>query len=212
MVLNRLSMPFDIGYQLLVNGIPVGAVVHRIHRVRVIEVWSRMLDRHDNEARKILRGPLARLVLSETERCAKREVSLVVEGGITNVRMLVIPLGEQYGRADEYGMPPELGEQAALHFDSLDPLCLFRIRNRRDNLGHFQLEGLPTCRIQRDLLNAAMDIAGRAPPVLSFPLVHVHPDGMAVGTLEFGVSIQKGLNKVLARGQVFQLVDRVSER
>ena len=59
-------------------------------------------------------------------------------------------------------------------------------------------------RVDADLLRLAVEIAGRDVPVLPFPLVVVHPHGVAVGALELGVDVDERLHEVVAGRQVLQ--------
>ena len=73
-------------------------------------------------------------------------------------------------------------------------------RDRRVGLG-----------IERDLHRLAKEVAGRALPVLPFPLVHVQPHRVPVRPVELGVHVHERLGPVGAGGDVGQRPDRVPE-
>ena len=50
----------------------------------------------------------------------------------------------------------------------------------------------------------AVEIAWRLIELLSFPLVHVRPDGMSVGAMELGVDVDQRLHVVVAGGNLAQ--------
>ena len=58
----------------------------------------------------------------------------------------------------------------------------------------------------------ALDVAGRSLPVLPFPLIHVHPHGVAVGAHELRVDVDERLRPVVARRQIAKALDRIAGR
>src|SRR2546426_11142206 len=63
-----------------------------------------------------------------------------------------------------------------------------------------------------DSLNLAVQVAGRQVELLALPLVHVGPDGVAVGAVEFCVDVEYRLDVIVAGGNFLQAAERVSER
>ena len=97
-------------------------------------------------------------------------------------------------------MAPERRQHITLDFDSFNPFGIFRDLNRRNNLGGLHLYRLLLFRIKGNLLYLAEEITGRPAPILSFPLIHVHPEDMAIGPIKPGIFIKYSLNIVLAGG------------
>jgi len=64
--------------------------------------------------------------------------------------------------------------------------------------------------IEVDAARLAREVAGRAGEVLAFPLVHVGPDSVAIGAVEFGVEVDDGLDVVVAGGNVFERVGGIA--
>ena len=55
-------------------------------------------------------------------------------------------------------------------------------------------------------------LPGELIELLALPLIHVRPDGVAVGAVELGVDIDQGLHVVVACGDLAQALQRIAER
>ena len=62
------------------------------------------------------------------------------------------------------------------------------------------------------LLDFAIEVAGRAVELLAFPLVEVHPDGVAVGAVTLRVNGNECLDVIIAGGDIGEALGRVTER
>ena len=67
--------------------------------------------------------------------------------------------------------------------------------------------GVASTRIQRDFHRVTEEVAGRAFPVLAFPLIHVQPEGLAIGARERRVDVDERLHPVVAGGNVLETGD-----
>src|SRR2546425_1499788 len=63
-----------------------------------------------------------------------------------------------------------------------------------------------------DSLDLAVQVAGRAVELLAFPLVHVGPDGVAVGAVKLCVDVKHRLDVIVPGGNFLQAAERISER
>ncbi len=61
-----------------------------------------------------------------------------------------------------------------------------------------------------DLLHLAIEIAGRLVELLAFPLVHVRPDGVTIGAMEFRVHVDQRLHVVVTWGNVLETGKRIA--
>ena len=125
--------------------------------------------------------------------------------------MLVVVLGQKHRRSDEDGLPPKLRQQFALQLDVLHPARVGRHLDRRNNVVGFEVHIVSGSRIEMDLLYVAVEVAGRAIELLSLPLIHVRPDGVPVGAMEFGVDIYQRLYVIVAGGNFAQALEGVAE-
>jgi len=62
------------------------------------------------------------------------------------------------------------------------------------------------------LRDFAIEVAGRAAELLAFPLVKVHPEGVAVGAVTLRVNVDERLNVIIAGGDISEARWRVTER
>ncbi len=60
-------------------------------------------------------------------------------------------------------------------------------------------------------LRLAIEIAGRAIELLSLPMIHVDPDGVAVGAVDLCVDIDESLRVVIACRNAFETLDGVAK-
>jgi len=97
-----------------------------------------------------------------------------------------------------------------LDFEALDVLGIGRGCDGRDDLVGHQPNGDACRRIDGDFDRVAKEVPRGGFPVLTLPLVHMKPDGVAVGPREPGVDIDEGLYPVLSWGQLRQGCDGVA--
>src|SRR5262249_45939794 len=67
-------------------------------------------------------------------------------------------------------------------------------------------------RIKMEAAHGAVKIPRRTIELLSFPLIHVGPDDVAVGALKSGVDVEQGLHVVVARGQLADRLQGIAQR
>ena len=123
------------------DGIAVRADVGRIHRVRIIEIRRRVLDRHHDDTRDAPSGPvlvefvthLASLILrvfrrlrpeGQNTRQATMKVVLQNDHWIMSIRMLFPSIGHQNDGSNVGREPPKFCEQIALDADVLQPFVI----------------------------------------------------------------------------------------
>ena len=146
----------------------------------------------------------------EPVRRGEPEVALDVVHRIADRRRLVVAR-QQYGGAEVDRPAPELRERRTLDPEALDVLGIgAHDRWRDDVVGHELDDGLRH-RVEMHLLRRAVDVPRRARPILSFPLVVVHPEHVAVGALELGVDVHEWLDPVVASGNVGHVEDGSAE-
>src|SRR5262249_29642179 len=99
-------------------------------------------------------------------------------------------------------LTPELGEQLALNLDVLHVRGVRRHLDGRDRLIEREPDLVSRKRIKMEAAYGAVEIPRRTIELLSFPLIQVGPDDVAVGALKSGVDVEQGLHVVVARGQL----------
>ena len=97
---------------------------------------------------------------------------------------LLIVFRQQNRRSQVNRTTPKLGQQSALNPEPFHPFRVGGKRNRRNHLIAAQRDPIPLRRIERHLFRDAVQIPRRTVPVLAFPLIVVHPDGVPVGSFE----------------------------
>ena len=141
----------------------------------------------------------------------EREMPLDVVDRIVGVRMRVVVLRQQHRGAEKDRMPPPFRQDLALDLDALDERGVGRQPEPAEStLSATSLIGAGRRRIDRDLRRLAVEIAGRALPVLSFPLIHVHPHRVAVRARKARVDVHERLHPVLAGRNVAQARERMA--
>src|SRR5262245_44718645 len=190
----------DLRNQLLDNRVAVRADVGGVDGVRVIEVRRGMLERRDDDAREVISQPVLRRCVAslflETKWRSGREVSLVVENRLTDRGRLVVAR-QQHGCAEVDGASPELREHGALELEALHKARIGERRDRRNDVRRLEANTEWLRWIEVNFLYVTVDVVWRAAPVLSFPLVVVHPHRVAVGALELGVDVDERLRVVV---------------
>ena len=203
---------FDGRNQLLHDGVAVGTAVVRIHTVRVVVVRRRMLQRHVDEARRRRCLPVAieRPSATEAARRCRREVALLVVDRIALCRVAVVARRKQNRRAELDRVAPPLAEDLTLDADSLDEFGIRRRLPRRDDFVGDEADRLAARGGEGYFDRRAIQIPGRLLPVLSFPLIHVQPDRLAVGARETRVDVDERLHPVVAGRKVAQARHRIA--
>src|SRR5262245_14351345 len=163
-----------------------------------------MLERDDDHSGEVITFPCDAdfVVLVEAERDAEPEVTLPVQNRIPNRGGRVVARKQNRG-AKVDGPTPELRQDRALDLEPLDEVGVGRDLNRRNLVRGDELDRLGRA-VDVNTLRLAVEIAGRDVPVLPFPLVVVHPDGVAVGTRELGIDVDEALHVVVAGRQVLE--------
>ncbi len=175
-----------------------------------------MLERDDQHPRKTVAEPcLCKIILLlrsiiEPIRRAEREVALDVVHGIAGGLAIVVAR-QQHRGAEVDRAAPELRQHRALELEALDVGRVGRNLNRWDHLIRHQLDRRGLRGIDVELLRRAVQIAGRAHPLLAFPLIVVHPQDVSVGAAEFAVDVHHRLHVVVAGGNVRERIDRRAE-
>src|SRR5262245_22957193 len=162
-----------------------------------------MLKRNDQHSWEIVGHPcLVEIrILAESQRRGSRKMALLIEHRIRNGFTIVVSRQQRRGTEID-GPSPEPGQHWALKLEAFGVRSVRRKRNWRDHIARVQLDDGTGLRIDRDALDVAVQIAGRYLELLPLPLIVVHPNGVPVGPLEFGVDINETLNEVLAGGQI----------
>jgi hypothetical protein len=62
-----------------------------------------------------------------------------------------------------------------------------------------------------DALRLAEEVSWRSIEPLPFPMIHMHPDGVAIFTMNLSVDVNQSLDVVVTRGNVLQRLERVSQ-
>ena len=198
-----------------------------------------MLDLDDQHARKVRSGPLLvevvrRLLLDAVValelkalavlalqvgvgRCLPpvaeiaRKVAVVDDERVARVGVRVEALGQEDVRAEEHVAAPELRQQLAPDAHVLDVLRVGRLGQRRDDLVELETDHGATAAVPSHFLRRAVEVAGRAAPLLALAAVHRQLDGVAGRQAERLVLVQQRLHRVLARRKLAQRLERVAE-
>src|SRR5688572_10430746 len=93
----------------------------------------------------------------------------------------------------------------------LDVPGIFRRLNRRNYLVENYLNRSVVVRGNTDFLRSAVEIAGRAVPLLPFATIHRQLDCMPIGSLKSFITMQQSLHPVVPRLQFRETLDRVTE-
>src|SRR3954464_10328257 len=129
-----------------------------------------MLKGEEDQARRAVARPVvgergaAAFGVAEAAGRAKREVALVVNDRIANVRMLVVVPRQQDRGAEEDRMSPPFGKRRALELDALDVFVIVRHDDGWDHLVGRELDRRATRRIPVHLYGLPVEVAGRALP------------------------------------------------
>ena len=148
---------------------------------------------------------------AEAARGRRREVALDVVHGVARVRVLGVAPRQEHRRAEVDGLAPPLREDVALDAEPLHVLRVGRHVGRRDDLIADEPDGLLLLRVEMHFHRRRVQVPRRAPPVLPLPLVHVQPDGVAVGAGELRVDVHERLHPVVAGRQIPQALDGMAE-
>src|SRR5580700_2568180 len=132
-------------------------------------------------------------------------MALLIQDRIGNVGLVVIAR-EQNGGAQIDRASPEARQNLALDLESLHESCVRGNLNGRDYLVADDADSIALGRVERQFLRRAVQISGRAIPALALPAIVVHPDNVAVGTMELGVNVDERLNIIFA-GRDFREAD-----
>src|SRR5207248_360046 len=152
-----------------------------------------MLQRYEEHSRRAVAEPVAGEwrsstgSIAETARRPQREVTLVVDDRVANVRMLVVVLRKEDGCPQVDGVSPSLRENRALDLDPPHVLVVVRYGDWRKDLVGNEPNGRTAGRIPGDPDWIAVQIARRPLPALPLPLVHREPDRVTVGAVKSGV-------------------------
>src|SRR6266576_5813377 len=109
-------------------------------------------------------------------------------------------------------MSPPFAENGALHLEALDVFVVVRHGHGRNHFVSDEPNRRAARRIPADLLRISVEIARRSLPVLSLPLVHVHPHRVAVGPRKASVDVHERLRPVLPTRQIAQALHGMPER
>ena len=118
------------------------------------------------------------------------------------LRMVIESGREQHVRADVHRRPPEFGEQIAFDANILDPLGVFRLGDRCDDLAEADVNDLIRRGIEVNMHRFAVEVAGFAEPVLTFTLVGSDLQSVAIGAMESFVSVENRLDAIVAGGNI----------
>jgi hypothetical protein len=138
-------------------------------------------------------------------------MALDVVHRIIHIRMIFIAFGQKDRSTQIDGLPPEVGQDLALEFNALDPHCIFRHFNGWDDFVASERYGFFLGRIEMDFDDVANDVSRRAGPSLALPLIIMHPDRVAIRSLEFCVDIYNALDIVLIGGEIFYTLKGIAE-
>ncbi len=209
---DRAKALLDLGNQFLQNGVPIRPHVDRVHRIGIVEIRRRMLEGDHQHAREIVADPVRinAAAGSEAQRRGSGKMALLIEHRILQSGLVVIP-GQQHGGAEIDGPAPELRQHGTLHAKPLDPFGIGGRLDRRNHLVADQCDPVAPGGVQRDLLRPAVQVARRAVPALPFPLVVVHPYGVAIGAMKLGIDVEECLHGILARRNLRQALHRRPE-
>ena len=138
-------------------------------------------------------------------------MAVVDDERVARVRVRVESLGQEDVRAEEHVAPPELREQLAPDAHVLDVLRVGRLLQRRDDLVELETDRAAAPAVPPHLLRRAIDVAGRAVPLLALAAIHRQLDGVARGQTERLVLVQQRLHRVLARRKRRQRLERIAE-
>ena len=121
---------------------------------------------------------------------------------IVRVGVRIEAFGQKHVRAEIHRAAPEIRQELALDAYVLDVLRILRRLDRRNHLVESQLNGLAAAGIDFDLLRLAVEVAGRAAPLLAFAPIHGQFDRVSVFASEGLVAMQERLHPILARGNL----------
>src|SRR5271156_548224 len=138
----------------------------------------------------------------EAERCFETEMVLQVDNRIRDIWMALIALRQKHRRANKYWASPEGRKLRAFKFHVFHPFRIGRSVNGWQNLVQCQ----PNVSLSIEVYSRrhTYQVSWRRGELLAFPLVEVHPNGVAVGAMTFGVYIQNRLNVIISARQLIQ--------
>ena len=170
-----------------------------------------MLERDVDEPRCLGREPqlLQRAAAAEATRGAEREMSFLVVHRVVSVGMRVVVLRQKHRGAEKNRMAPPLRENLALNLDAFDERGVRGNLEGRNHLVGDQLDWGRRRRIDPYLRRLAEQVPRRPLPVLPFPLIHVHPDRVAVRARKARVDVHERLHPVVAGRDVAQARERM---
>ena len=229
----------EIGDELVLDGVAVGAEVRGVHGVRIVVVGIRVLDLDHDRPREARPSPVLEelMRLRLLDPVVALEVKAVLVHGLeVRIRRLFAEALDGFGevpvedhervarvrvvleaerkedvRAEKNVAPPELRQALAPDALVLDPLRGRRLGNGRDHLVERDGDRFGPGGIDLDALRRAVQVAGREVPVLTLAAVHRQFHGMAVGAVEGLVLVEDGLHEIRAFRNRGETLQRVPE-
>src|SRR5262245_47738546 len=141
-------------------------------------------------------------------------MALRVDHRVSHLRMRRVVFRQGDRRAEIDRLAPPLAQNLALNLDALYRVRVRRHLHRRNDLVGHQANRrgrIVGGGIEMQLHGSAVEVAWRPPPVLTLPLIHVQPHGVAIGALELRVDVDERLHPIIARGNLAQARDGVAE-
>ena len=228
----------DERHELLHDGVAVRPEVRRVHGVRVVVVRVRVLDLNHEHARKVRSRPfpvevvrgllLGAVVAVDLKALAVlalqvgvgrrlapvaevgREVAVVDDERVPCVGVRVEAFRQEDVRAEVHVSSPELRQPLAPDAHVLHVLGIRRCGQRRNDRVQLEANRIALRAVPPYFLRRAVDVAGRAVPLLALTAIHRQLDGVARGQAERLVLVQQRLHGVLARRQIAERCERVA--
>ena len=151
---NHPEMRFEIRNHLLHQRVAVRPVIHRVHRIRIVVIRRRMLKRHGDHSRKIIRSPSLkklvsrfdvqirqprphlrvhrRILLRKSQRRPQTKMVFLINHRIVRVRMFLVTFRQKHNRPDIHRVSPKLCQHLALNLDVLHPRRIRRYLHRQE--------------------------------------------------------------------------------
>jgi hypothetical protein len=140
-----------------------------------------------------------------------REVSVVDDQGVTRLRVLVEPFGQQQHRPEVHVAAPELRELLAADAFVAHVLRVLRRSDGGNQLVQLERDALRALRAEGQLARGAVQVAGRRVPLLPLAPVHGQLHHVAIGAAERLVLVEQRLHVVAAVGKPLQAVQGEAE-